>query len=155
MTASSVSFRVSRTGVPVLVKIPYFPNWKASGASQPVEVTPNDMVVTPTSRTVTLTYATSTVDWVGRAGSLLGLGGLVALWRPTTIPAPPPPRRRRSKTDSRDDNGPDNNTDELDDDTFEDVAGPSTERADAVWGRPNGLGGDSFPPSAYRDPQDE
>ena len=103
LSSSSVSFRVSKIGVPVLVKIPYFPNWKATGASRPVEVTPNDMVVTPTSTTVTLTYGTSTVDWVGRAGSLLGLGGLVAIWRPIPIPAFPAPRRRKSKAHQRGD----------------------------------------------------
>jgi hypothetical protein len=90
-TTSSLTFHVSRTGVPVLVKIPYFPNWKSTGASEPIEVTPNDMVVVPTSNTVTLTYGTTTVDWIGRAGSLVGLAGLVALWRPTSVPEPTPP----------------------------------------------------------------
>ena len=89
MGQARVSFDVTRTGVPVLVKIPYFPNWQSNGASSPVEVTPNDMVVVPTSRHVVLTYGTSEVDWLGRLGSLAGLGGVMLLWRPTTVPAAP------------------------------------------------------------------
>jgi len=37
-------------GQPVLVKVSYFPNWKASGAKGPYRVTPNLMVVIPRSR---------------------------------------------------------------------------------------------------------
>jgi hypothetical protein len=85
---SAVTFHVSRVGVPVLVKIPFFPNWQSKGASAPVEVTPNDMVVVPTSTTVTLSYGTTAVDWAGRGGTLVGLAGLVALWRPADVTTP-------------------------------------------------------------------
>ncbi len=84
---SSISFHVSRTGEPTLVKIPYFPNWTASGATGPYEVSPNLMVVVPTSHTVTLTYGTSTADWAGKIASLVGVVGLGALITAT----PPPP----------------------------------------------------------------
>ncbi|MGH9281660.1 MAG: hypothetical protein ACRD0S_01850, partial [Acidimicrobiales bacterium] len=40
-----ISFDVTRTGTPVLVKASYFPNWEASGAEGPWRVTPNLMVV--------------------------------------------------------------------------------------------------------------
>ena len=43
-----VRFDVCEIGVPVLVKISYFPNWQASGAEGPYRVTPNLMVVIPT-----------------------------------------------------------------------------------------------------------
>jgi hypothetical protein len=79
-TESSVSFDVSRTGVPVMVKTSYYPNWKAEGADGPWRATPNFMVVVPTSHHVRLTFATSTADKVGRVLTvvgLLGLGGLV------------------------------------------------------------------------------
>ena len=79
MTADTVSFDVARTGVPVLVKVPYFPNWKATGALGPYLATPDLMVVVPTSRTVVLHYGTTAVDWAGEAGSLAGVAGLVAL----------------------------------------------------------------------------
>ncbi len=79
-TESSVSFDVSRTRVPVMVKTSYYPNWKAEGADGPWRATPNFMVVVPTSHHVRLTFATSTADQVGRVLTvvgLLGLGGLV------------------------------------------------------------------------------
>ena len=65
-TESSVAFDVSRTGVPVMVKTSYFPNWQAEGADGPWRATPNFMVVVPTSQHVRLTFATTTAEWVGR-----------------------------------------------------------------------------------------
>jgi phosphomannomutase len=77
----SISFNVDQTGVPVLVKTSYFPNWQVSGASGVYRVTPNLMVVVPTANHVTLTYGYTPVDWIGFIISLLGLGVVVALWR--------------------------------------------------------------------------
>jgi hypothetical protein len=79
-TESSIEFDVSRTGVPVMVKTSWYPNWEAEGADGPWRATPNFMVVVPTSKHVKLTFTTATVDWAGRALSvvgLVGLGGLV------------------------------------------------------------------------------
>jgi hypothetical protein len=76
MGLSSISFHVSRVGSPVLVKISYFPNWHASGASGPWRVTPNLMVVIPTSHHVTLTYGRSPSNVVGDGATL---GGLVVI----------------------------------------------------------------------------
>jgi hypothetical protein len=83
-TDDTVSFHVSRTGVPVMVRTSYFPNWEADGADGPWRATPNFMVVVPTSHTVTLHYARSTAEKVGIALSFLGVVGLVGLvvWRP-------------------------------------------------------------------------
>jgi MFS family permease len=58
-TTQSIRFHVSRVGVPVLVKISYYPRWHASGAAGPYRVSPNLMVVVPTSTTVSLTYGAS------------------------------------------------------------------------------------------------
>ncbi|HVM39650.1 MAG TPA: hypothetical protein VM618_02585 [Acidimicrobiia bacterium] len=82
----SVRFRVSRTGVPVLVKVSYFPNWQADGADGPWRVTPNFMVVVPTDEEVELTYGRTAVDRGAIVLTLLGIVGLVALarWRPRT-----------------------------------------------------------------------
>ncbi len=88
--AGTISFSVSRTGVPIVVKVPFFPNWQAHGATGPFLVTPNAMVVVPTSQTVTLVYGTTTVDWLGRIASAFGVAGVVALWSPVA-PAPPSP----------------------------------------------------------------
>ncbi len=79
-TNSSVHFRVSRVGTPVLVKVSYFPNWHASGAEGPYRVTPNLMVVVPTSHEVTLSYGSSPADTLGLLATLLGLVGLIALF---------------------------------------------------------------------------
>ena len=85
----SISFDVDQTGVPVLVKTSYFPNWQVSGASSVYRVTPNLMVVVPTANHVTLTYGYTPIDWIGFILSLLGLLGLVLFWRlrPVEFPA--------------------------------------------------------------------
>jgi hypothetical protein len=79
-TPSSVSFHVSRPGTPVLVKVSYFPNWRATGASGPFRVTPNLMVVVPTTDRVTLTYGPTLVNWVGQGCTVVGAGALLVLW---------------------------------------------------------------------------
>jgi hypothetical protein len=98
-TDHSVSFHVSRTGVPVMVKTSYFPNWTASGANGPWRATPNFMVVVPTSHEVRLDYSTTKAEYLGRAGTaagVLGVAGL-ALW---------PWWRKRRKQQSSAENGP-------------------------------------------------
>ena len=79
-----VRFTVDRVGVPVLVRVSYFPNWQVRGANGPWRVTPNFMVVVPTEREVELTYGRTPIDRIGIALSVLGVVGLVALarWRP-------------------------------------------------------------------------
>ncbi|MFM7061964.1 MAG: hypothetical protein ACKO04_00510, partial [Actinomycetes bacterium] len=80
-TDRSISFRVDRTGSPVLLKTSYFPNWKVSGATGPYRVSPNQMVVVPTSTQVTLTYGRSGIDLLGVFLSLVGLALLAMLVR--------------------------------------------------------------------------
>ena len=70
---------MSRTGVPVLVKVSYFPNWQVSGATGVYRSTPNFMVVVPTARDVHLTYATTIAEWLGRLLTLVGLAGIGGL----------------------------------------------------------------------------
>ena len=72
----SVQFHVDRTGVPVLVRVSYFPGWQAQGAEGPWRAMPNLMVVVPTAHEVTLHYGTSPSE---RLGLVLGLLGLLAL----------------------------------------------------------------------------
>jgi len=74
-----VSFDVDRPGVPVLVKVSYFPNWTVSGAKGPWRVAPNLMVVIPTGTHVSLHYGRSSADLAGMAITALGLVGLVLL----------------------------------------------------------------------------
>lgn len=75
----SVRFDVDRTGVPVLVKVSYFPNWNVEGAAGPYRVSPNFMVVVPSDRHVELSYGRSAADLVGVGLSLIGLGGVFGL----------------------------------------------------------------------------
>ena len=82
----SLSFHVSRVGVPVLVKISYFPRWHAIGASGPYRVSPNLMVVIPSEKNVTLVYGSTSALAVGNlvsdAAVVAGLGYLAwSLWR--------------------------------------------------------------------------
>ncbi|HMK64022.1 MAG TPA: hypothetical protein VK386_10410, partial [Acidimicrobiales bacterium] len=75
-TSDTISFSVNRTGVPVVVRISYFPAWHASGAEGPWRAEPNLMVVVPTSNHVTLSYGSTPA---GTAGEVLGVVGLVVL----------------------------------------------------------------------------
>jgi hypothetical protein len=88
----SISFSVDKVGVPVLVRESYFPNWKVSGGKGPYRVAPNMMVVVPTSNHVTLNYGYTKVDYLAYFLTLLGLIGLVVLWRRGPILYPGPRR---------------------------------------------------------------
>ncbi len=100
---------MSRTGVPVVVKTSYFPNWEASGANGPWRLTPNLMVVVPTSRSVTLHYARSGPEWLGIFLTLIGIAGVVgpgdlataADRRPDSGPGPGGKVRARSGPGAR------------------------------------------------------
>jgi hypothetical protein len=70
----SVEFDVSEIGVPVLVRVSYFPNWEVSGAEGPYRIGPNQMVVVPTDTHVKLTYGRSTTDLGFYALTVIGIG---------------------------------------------------------------------------------
>ncbi len=76
----SLSFDVDQTGVPVLVKVSYFPNWEADGAEGPYRIGANMMVVVPTSNHVELNYGRTGVDYLTMLLSLLGVV-LCFVWR--------------------------------------------------------------------------
>lgn len=86
-----LSFTVDRMGVPVLVKVSYFPNWRAHGAQGPYRVTPNWMVVVPTDRQVELAYGATAVEYGAWLLTLLGAATLVFVARrpPTRFDRPP------------------------------------------------------------------
>jgi len=92
MDDDGISFDVDRTGVPVLVKASFFPNWHVSGADGPYRVSPNLMVVVPRSHHVSLTYGRASVDYASMGLTGLGVLGLIGLWR---LPAVVMPERRR------------------------------------------------------------
>lgn len=70
----SVSFNVDRVGVPVLVKVSYFPNWEVKGATGVYRAAPNMMVVVPTANEVHLSYEQSSLD---KSSYLLTLAGII------------------------------------------------------------------------------
>jgi hypothetical protein len=80
-----VSFHVNRTGVPVLVKISYFPDWHVTGAEGPWRAEPNLMVVVPTSKTVVLSYGSSGPGKLGDLLTLVGVVGLLVLFRRRSV----------------------------------------------------------------------
>jgi hypothetical protein len=84
-----IRFRVSQPGVPVLVKMSYFPNFHADGAEGPWKAGPNLMVVTPTADVVTVRWGQNAPDDLGRILFVFGLMGLVGLarWRPGPLPS--------------------------------------------------------------------
>ena len=86
-TTDQIRFHVDRTGVPVLVKTSYFPNWHAQGATGPWRAEPNLMVVVPTAHDVTLSYGSSGADKLGDVLTVAGLVAVVALLRRRTVQA--------------------------------------------------------------------
>jgi hypothetical protein len=71
-----ITFRTTAVGVPHLVKVSYFPNWRAEGAEGPYRASPSLMVVIPEQEEVTLEFANT---WAETAGNGLTLAGLIAL----------------------------------------------------------------------------
>ena len=80
MQQQSISFEVDQVGVPVLVRVSYFPTWEVSGAEGPYRVAPNFMVVIPTENQVELTYSKTTLDWFFYSLTAFGIG-LCFYWR--------------------------------------------------------------------------
>ena len=78
---TSISFDVSRTGVPVMVKTSYYPNWEVEGAEGRSGRRPTSWSSCRPTKHVKLTYGTTSVEWVGRVLTLVGLVGLgVLVW---------------------------------------------------------------------------
>ncbi len=101
MGNETVDFDVSQVGVPVLVKVSYFPNWVVEGGTGPYRIAPNLMVVVPTSTHVRLAYGRTTTDYIAYILTLIGIVLLFAFKRwvpinyrtahPFDVPPPLPP----------------------------------------------------------------
>jgi hypothetical protein len=74
-----ISFTTTAVGVPHLVKVSYFPNWEASGASGPYRVAPALMLVVPTEEQVELNFGRPPAEVLGMAMSGVALVGLIGL----------------------------------------------------------------------------
>ena len=71
-----ISFRTEAVGTPHLIKVSYFPNWRATGAEGPYLAAPSLMMVIPTGPEVTLEFSNTWAEWLGWALTLAGLAVL-------------------------------------------------------------------------------
>ncbi len=86
-----VSFTTDAVGIPHMVKVSYFPNWKVSGGEGVYRVAPSLMLVVPDQTEVDLQFRNTWVENLGITLTVLTVGGLVAY---TVV------RRRREKANS-------------------------------------------------------
>ncbi len=77
----SIDFTVDQVGVPVIVKVSYFPNWRVTGAEGPYRAGANHMIVIPTTNDVSMSYdSRAGLDWFFYFLTALGVA-LCVLWR--------------------------------------------------------------------------
>jgi hypothetical protein len=69
----SLSFTVDKVGVPVAIKMSYFPNFRLKGAKGPYRLSDNRMVVIPTQNNVSMEYKWNIHDYLGFAAGILGI----------------------------------------------------------------------------------
>ncbi len=67
-----IEFTTTAIGVPHLIKVSYFPNWKVIGAEGPYLVSPSLMMVIPTQNNVTVYYGMTYANIIGVSLSILG-----------------------------------------------------------------------------------
>lgn len=68
-------------GRPVLVKVSYHPGWRTLSGEKVYRTSPAFMLVYPESDRLSLVYRSGWPLWLGWTGTLLGLIGLIILWR--------------------------------------------------------------------------
>ena len=61
-----ITFKTTAIGIPHIIKISYFPNWKAVGADGPYAISPSFMMVIPRQENVTLYYGSTREDVIAR-----------------------------------------------------------------------------------------
>jgi hypothetical protein len=74
-----ISFETDQIGKPHIIKVSYFPNWKAEGALGPFVVSPSFMLVVPTQNDVLLSYGKTRIDSVSDFLSAAGVLSLLAI----------------------------------------------------------------------------
>jgi len=76
---NKISFHVDKVGEPVIVKVSYYPTFKATGADEIYRASPNFMVVVPSENDVTLEVKRDSVEWLGILLFLAGIAGLIGM----------------------------------------------------------------------------
>jgi ADP-heptose:LPS heptosyltransferase len=74
-----IRFETRAIGLPHMVKISFFPNWRVRGAQRVYWVTPDFMLVYPSQEQVEIYYGTTGADRIGYALTLVGLAGFFFL----------------------------------------------------------------------------
>jgi hypothetical protein len=78
LARDSVSFHTTAVGVPHVVRVSWFPNWRAAGAAGPFLAAPSFMVVVPSQPDVMLTWSRTAVETIGTIATVLALLALLA-----------------------------------------------------------------------------
>lgn len=73
-----LKFHTTAVGVPHMIKISAFPNWKADGAEGPYRSAPSLMIVIPTEEDVHIYFQAGWVEWL--SGSLFWLAMAALAW---------------------------------------------------------------------------
>jgi uncharacterized membrane protein len=68
-----IKIKTNCISVPLLIKVPYFPNWKVEGAEKIYLVSPAFMLVFPVSENVRIYYGTDLIDTLGMIISFCGV----------------------------------------------------------------------------------
>ncbi|MEI6169103.1 MAG: hypothetical protein WCS52_18130 [bacterium] len=79
VTDDRIRFRTTALGLPHIIKVTWFPNWKVRGAKQVYCVSPGFMCVFPDQAEVELYYGTTGSDIVGYLATTLG-GLIIMIW---------------------------------------------------------------------------
>jgi hypothetical protein len=75
-----ISFDTTAVGVPHLVKVSYFPNWRTRGALGPFRAAPSLMIVVPTEEHVEIGFSNTRAEIAGNTLTLGALAFLLVRW---------------------------------------------------------------------------
>lgn len=76
-----IEFTTDCIGIPHIVKVSYFPNWKVKGAGKVYYASPAFLLVIPNQKNVELSYGTSLADYMGIMATLIGIVWLIMLYK--------------------------------------------------------------------------
>lgn len=74
VSRNEIRFHTEGPGLPHIIKISYFPNWRVEGADRAYRVSPCFLLVYPTEKDVRLYYGLTPSDITGRVLTAAGLG---------------------------------------------------------------------------------